>query len=331
MAKPAKKVIALSFKKEDQVEGGGLPTNFRGEVSDGWFEPFLYPKSDKYTIMACLEIIPDEDAPIDHDKYSVVIAQWSFGDVMKYAPSLDGIEPIDISTWDGKAETVFHYRGPFVVPIVEGLKMITSSNWAQLISSLYDAEVPEEMITNDIRDLASIYGQWDRIPQMKRTGLDEQEAAPGTKKKKSEVLVLTEYIPRKKAKTAAPVGAKTKPKPAPKEEIEDEDEGAEVEETKPAPKLKPVVKKPAPAASAADDDEEVLLETRVALLFRKALKASDTETLSKIERLDLVSDNLEGAEKKAAIKLVTNAEFLDGHPKLWSYEPDEGDIVMPES
>lgn len=325
-AASAQKRIALSFRKDDLGEGGGLPTKFWGTVAKGVYEPFEYPKSAKRTMMFRLEIDPDDGQEgFDYEKWGTVVNHWSVGDATKYAPSLDGIEPIDISEWDGKPETIEDYQGRYLVPLDSGVVIKRNCNFVHGVESFIDAGFPEADIPDDgdASVFEGIRAFWERLPQKERTGLksdtgDAAQAGPKT------ILLPTEIKAAKKANKSKTSGTSSGGAKS--------SSTASTSTSASGAKAKATVK-PAPPDDADADGSEESVEARLEAALAKQIAKSD-EPLSKPDRVAVVTNprnGFEGPDKKAAIKLIGDDAWLGHKSRPWMYDGEESTIAARDA
>jgi len=227
-----------------------------------------------------------------------VVTHWSAGDPNHFAPSVDGINPAPVDE-NGLSHGVCFIR------VGSKSQMSNSSNWAQMLEALRDAESQAPHLkrekTPNVQFMIGLYGHWDRIPQKKRSGMIRDQAAEQVGRAR-DVLVLTQLKARGAQPSApAAAGPRGVPRPA---------------ATTPAAPA-------APAASPLDD-------TLQAIVAKALSAAPDGFPKGKLAALVLKAPELQAAQRAKAVPRITSNEFLDQgmERELWLFDAESG-LVAP--
>lgn len=314
-AKAAKKSGGFVSNHPDKMESVGLASGFKGVVTEARAVPWDYDgKLDHDVLAVRLTIEPDEESGLETQ-----VQHYSAGDLEQFAPSLDGVDPVDLEA-DDKADM----EGYGFVAIGKRKGINPSSNWSSFIRSSIAGGVPEDLFqSGDFRDLeGKLSGLWERIPQEKRAGIVGSLDGEQKSDRPKTILVVTEYE------------AMGKPgKVSKKKAVAEDDEEEETPKAKKGAKAAPApAKKGKPVVEDEDEDEDEDgddLAARVEEVIVEALGEADDNTLPKGKLAGLMMKNFEGAEKKAAVKVATDLEFLSA-AEGFIFDADEGTLTLAE-
>jgi hypothetical protein len=297
----------VSVMRPDQFQGGGLPDDFDGTISEVRFVPWNYPTENKpegtidHHILAARVTIEreDEGAP--------VVQHYSAGELEHFAPSMDGESPVDL-----EGDDIAQMEGVYAYKVGKKEALASSSNWSHFLTALYEAGMPYEDMSPDVRFLEGLQAHFNRVPQRKRSGMGSDQGG-GDGKRIKEILVITEIKGRADAKAA---GATKK---------------AATATAKASPlSARATAKTQAAPAVAEEANGEGDLSARLAEAIVNATREAGG-TLAKSKLAQVAIKNFKGAEKTEALALATNAEFLEGLAESNAYwDADEGTLTLSE-
>lgn len=228
--------------------------------------------------------------PDEDSGFDEFTQHYSAGDLQFFLPSVDGENPVDL-----EADDEDDMAGRFVVPVGRRESLANSSNWAAFVIAAVEAGFPKDQISSDAGVFEGISGHFNRVPQQKRSGI--QVDGEGDNRRR-EILVLTE-VEEVKAKKATKKKAKKKASPKKSTKKADDDDAGE-----------------------GDD-----LAERLTGVVVEALAEAEDMTLSKAKLPSIVIKQFDGAEKAKAVKLVSDAAFLESG-EGWEYDADEGTLTL---
>lgn len=308
----------VASMRPDELGQAGLLDDFDGVVTEARLVPWNYPTEakpegsiDHHILAVRLTIQPD-------DKDDPVVQHYSAGELEHFAPSKDGVNPVDLDNNEDNSPEV---EGYVALRVGKKEKLADSSNWGHFLTMLGEAEFPLEEIVPDVRFIEGLYGHWNRIEQRKRSGVvggNERTDQQGNKRAR-QILVVTEVKERREVS-----------------------EDGEVATTAAAPKAAPAAKaapkaatkatgKPAAAAAAengAGDDVAVALAQKLL----EAAQAEEGNTLQKAQLSKIAIKGFPGGkEKTAAMALLKSNEFMEGLSEsnlFW--DGDEGTLTFVE-
>lgn len=197
--KSTKGDAAISLNPELMV-AGGLPRDFDGVIREVRYVPSslapekyqdaLRAKNAKPQLMARVTIDADEESGFD-----TVTEFYSAGDLGAFAPSQDGVEPVDL---DGEPDEM---EGTYAVPVGKREAMNNNTNWAFFLTNLKQAGFTG--FTASTECLEGISAFFSRPQPPSRPGLDQGE-------KKAGVLVVAELHGKKAGAAKAKGSAASK-------------------------------------------------------------------------------------------------------------------------
>lgn len=292
----------------DDLVSAGLADDFDGEIVAAKFGPWNYNgKIDKktgqpypYFLTAHFDVMPVDG----QEQKDMVEIRLPAGDLKKFAPSQDGVNPVDLS-----ANTVHEGMfGPYVVATGDKKKAINSTNYAFWLTKLLEAEpkLRDAVATGKIDALVGLKAHFNRIPQPTRKGLEV--SAPtgddGDKKRSNDILVVTHVL-------AMPgVGGVGR-----------------VAVAKAAPAAAASAAAPAAAASTNGGGD---LESRVVGAIVVAIAEAADNTVKKGDLAKLMLATItDKAERPIAISMVGKPEFLTGHASEFVYDADTMTLRFP--
>jgi hypothetical protein len=288
----------------DDMLQGGLMDDFDGTITKARFVPWDYNGSiDHHILAVAVEITPDEG---QGDPFT---QHYSAGDLEHFAPSVDGVDPVDLESWDPKKDAIDAVEGEYAVRTGRKEQMNNNTNWASFISAGLDAGFDKAALSASVACFEDTHGHFNRVPQKKRSGLVTQAAADGQKARSNDILVLTEISEAAKGAKSAkgkPNGAAGRPAAA-------------------SPK---VGAKAAPAAAAAGGD---LDETLFALIAAAMTEAEGELPKAKLGAIAL--KGLTGKEKALGLKRVQDPEFLNSGGEdgtQWMYDEENATLLAAE-
>lgn len=156
--------VVASLRPSEAVEGGGLPSNFVGEIVTAEFIWWNYGGKNDVEVPAAHLTIYNEDAGEDIEQY------WSAGSSKSFEPSEDG---------------------KFLVSIDGTAAIRKESNLNLLLASMVTAGMPEDEIEDDITFMEGLRFYWERVDAPERKGLANNQKKGGFK---PQVLIVTEYL-----------------------------------------------------------------------------------------------------------------------------------------
>lgn len=290
----------VSVMRPDQFQGGGLPDDFDGVISEVRFVPWNYPTESKpegsidHHILAARVTIEREDdgAP--------VVQHYSAGELEHFAPSMDGESPVDLN-----GEDIAEMEGVYAYKVGKKEALASSSNWSHFLTALYEAGLPYEEMSPDVRFLEGLTAHFNRVPQRKRSGMGSDQGG-GDGKRVKEILVITE-IKERAAASSKKAGAAKAAKPT---------------ATKAA-------KTSAPAVAEESNGEGDLSSRLTEAIVAAAKEAGGTLVKSKLAQVAIKS--FKGSEKTEALALATNGDFLEGLSEVNAFwDADEGTLTIVE-
>lgn len=297
-AAPAKQMRAASLLPDDMVSGG-LMDDFDGTIDKVRFVPWDYNGNIDHSVLAvAVDITPDEG---QGDPFT---QHYSAGDLEQFAPSMDGIEPVDLENGEGEA-----LEGLYAVPVGKKEQLNNNTNYAQFLIAALDAGFPRERVTASCDFLEGTRAHFNRIPQKKRSGIVSQPTE-GQQKRSNDILVITQLLedakpaPKGKAAASKPNGQGGRPTSAPA--------------TKAAP---------AKAAPAGDDVDAQLTEL-ITNALAEAIEGGESG-LSTAGLGKLALNGLSGPAKGKGIKRIKEAEFL-ANSEVWAYDEENGMLIPIE-
>jgi len=294
----SKKAPAFASLNPDDMMQGGLPSDFRGKITEAVYVKWDYDgKIDNPVLAARITIAGDElDNPI--------VQHWSAGDLAAFVPSDEDGDETD--------------EGEYIVRVGKRAEMNNNTNFAHLMKSILDSgeaakgkPFGRKQLTPSLACLVGLDAQWDRVPQQKRSGMTDvtapEEAEDAPKKRGKDILVVTEvfgYDPDG-ADEAPAAKPKAKVKAAP---VEDEDEEVtEDEESEVSPldaKIDKAIAKE--LANAGGSLKKGKLATAM-------LKAFGTDK-----------------DKKKIIERCSEDEFLSDAARSWDFDEDTGVLTAKD-
>lgn len=201
MSKPE----VASLNPADFIQAG-LPDDFRGRVIEAVYCRWDYDGAiDEPVLAARLKIESEDfDEPITQ--------HWSAGSLDTFVPSEDGKTPCEEDE-----------VGPFAIRVGKKAQLNNNTNFAHLMSAIIDAgkasgHFTENNLSASLECLVGLDAHWNRVPQKKRSGLNDAAQSSDDKKRSRDVLVVTEvfgYGESKKSgsKTSKPAKQTAKPEP----------------------------------------------------------------------------------------------------------------------
>lgn len=300
-------VLAVAGLRPDQMIQAGLMDDFDGLVQKARFVPFDYNGTiDPPVLGVQLTIKPD-----DGDAFEQT---YSAGDLNNFVPSMDGIHPCDLDSEDAE-----DHEGIYALRVGKKDGLNNNSNFAQFQTALIESGFDPDQLQPNVDSLEGLYGHWNRIPQKKRSGIQQAAPEEGQKARNKDVLVITEIkdapaaTGKKTAPSAKPVAAKSSPvgkkAPAPVEPEEDTDTTEEVEETELSP-----------------------LDTALRVIVTKAVTAAGDDGIEKAKLVPLALKGLSGPDKAKGVKRVASDEFLSDESAPWLYDAESGTLfAAPEA
>lgn len=127
----------------------------------------------------------------------------------------DGVEAIQSYSAGSPDRLAPSEDGKYLVPVVEGAGMSTSSNAHILLDNLVQAGFPENRLDDDLTKLAGLVTYNIAIPEPKRPGLKKEEPVEGAREKVLSVPSKIIKLPwENKAKAGVAAGAAKPGKPA---------------------------------------------------------------------------------------------------------------------
>ncbi len=289
----AKKNVA-SFAPEDFSEGGGLVTEFNGEITEARFCIWDYNETQDPWLFGRVTVEADEpdDDFIERFGEGPYIQYYRAGNPDSFVPSVDGVEPVDIEDPDD-------LEGMFAMRIGTVKQLNGSSNWAHFIHAAVDSGFPSADLTpGDIRCFEGVRGYFCQIPQKKRSGLITTPSADGKTYEKT-LLVLTDI---NEAKPKRKAGKKTASKAASKSTTR--------------------------ASSKASDVEDTVANILFELVAAEDGEPLSTEGMARKIMKDW-KENKRGAGMANAVKLAGDDAFLSGIEGL-VFDADEGTLEVEE-
>jgi hypothetical protein len=296
----------VASMRPDELGQAGLLDDFDGVVIEARLVPWNYPTEakpegsiDHHILAVRLKIQPDE-------KDEPVVQHYSAGELEHFAPSMDGIQPVDLDGDDLDA-----MEGVVALRVGKKEKLAESSNWGHFLTMLGEAGFPLDEIIPDVRFIEGLYAHWNRIDQRKRSGVVGSERTDNQGNKRArQILVVTEVKERR--------------------EVSDEGEVAAETTTKAAAKTTAKAKAPAKAAPAEAAASNGDLGEQLTEKLRAALLEAEDNTLQKAELSKVAIKGFPGGkEKTAAMALLKNAEYLEGLSEsniFW--DGDEGTLTL---
>lgn len=278
--------LEVASMNPDDFLSGGLMDDFDGEIIKARFIPWDYEgKIDHHVLGVALTIKPvDSDEPFTQT--------YSAGDLEQFAPSMDGVEPVDMS-----GDDVSQMEGVYAKRVGTKTQLNGNSNWAQFVGALLDAGFDKSRLAPRVDEmLEGVFGHFNRVPQKKRSGIqvnraeDEQQG----RRRNNDLLVITEL----------------KEKPA----------GATSTKAAPAKAAVPANKAAVTKAAAAKGEDS--LDDKLRVIVTEAVQGSD-EGLNKSKLPSFVIKALSGAEKAKGLKRVGEADFLESSD-TWTYDAEDG-------
>ena len=313
---PPPEELSVASSNPDEMQQGGLMDDFDGLVTKARYCPWDYNGNlDHHVLGVGVTIQPyNENGEAEGDPF---VQTYSAGDLEQFAPSMDGKLPVDLQA---ESETGEEYEGIYALRVGNKAQLNNNTNWAQFVMALLEAGYDRGLLTPAVTWLEGTFGHWNRIPQKKRSGL--VQADDEGKRKRNEILVITEVkeVPTVKVAKPGPKGIVPKAAPA-------------AAATKPAA----VAKKPVAVAAPAEVEEapeaeagEVEVDPFDAKLFdivAEAVAAAGETGLAKGKLAGSVIRKVAGAEKAKAVKRVGETDFLEsGGNEQWVYDPDTGTL-----
>lgn len=272
--------LVASLRPEDFMEGGGLPSDFRGVVKSSRFRKAgpgydLPYTPGKPTLVLETIIIPADDS------------EYAGQEIVDYksAGSLDLFVPSE----DGKTETDV---GRFAKPVdKDKKKMSRNSNFAHFMTVVRDAGFPDDKLSVDVSCFDGMDAYWTRIPQMQRKDMAQINPKDGGDSGRVKDILMPVEVYSAGGQAAAG-GASRKKSAAAK------GTGA------------------ASAAPAAADDSG--LAEKVAGLVLETL--SDGETWPRSRVIAQVVKGLDAAEKKGGMTLLQDPAWVGGEDQPWTFD-----------
>lgn len=343
MSKTAKKKPAFaSLNPEDMIQGG-LPSDFRGVVTEAVYVKWDYDGAiDGSALFARLTIQPGEGEEVNQGK--PIVQHYSAGDLRAWAPA--------------DSDGDFADEGPYAARVGKKAEMSRTSNFAHLMETVLESGAAakgkpftaKQLGDGAITCLVGLDAHWDRVPQKVRSGMtdipaddevdedDDEKEENKPRNNKRDILVVTEVFGYDPDNTEAPKATKKKAKA---EEADDEDETEDEEEEE-----APVVKKKKKPAVEEDDDEEAEaeaeaededadeaeedeeeespLDAEISKAIAKELKAAGG-TLKKGKLAALVLKAFAANKSKSkAVNRVAEEEFLSAKTRPWTFNEDTG-------
>lgn len=189
MAQAVKTPPSASYLPDDMV-AGGLADDFDGTIRMArMVDNFDYNGTIDHPVFALMLRIErhdvDKDAP-ESEKF--IVQHWSAGDLKNWRPGMTGDDPDETSSPEGF----------FSKPVGKQAAMQNTTNMAQLMRSIVDAQFPRAKFDRDIRFLEGVKAHWNRLPKDKKSGqfkndTPEQQAARAAKGGKDDVLCVTRF------------------------------------------------------------------------------------------------------------------------------------------
>lgn len=297
MAKEEPKVASMD--PADMLEGG-LKDDFRGKIIEADYCRWDYNGNrDEASLALRLKIQPeDEDEPFTQ--------HWSAGSLDTFVPSKDGKTEVKEDPENEEDGTVKYgtYAGPYALRIGRRPQLNGNTNYAHLVRTIIDSGeaskgkfFTRENLSPSVQCLVGLDAFWNRVPQVKRKGLQEDSAVEGDRKKRADVLVVTEVFGYDPEGTTSKEKVKGKSK-AVKSKVED----------------------------AEEDQDESSLDDDLAALVIQAIADADGE-LKKAKLVGAVV-KLAGKDprKRDFLKRVTEDEFLNSGD--WEYDEDDGTLTL---
>jgi hypothetical protein len=287
----------VSVMRPDQFQGGGLPDDFDGTITEVRFVPWNYPTDNKPEGTIDHHILAAR-VTIEREEGDPVVQHYSAGELEHFAPSVDGESPVDLN-----GDDIAQMEGVYAYKVGKKEALASSSNWSHFLTALYEAGMPYEDMSPDVRFLEGLNAHFNRVPQRKRSGMGSDQGGDG--KRVKEILVITEIKERaaattKKAAKASPLSARATAKPAAKAEV------------------------------AAEENGEGDLSARLAEAIVNATRDAGG-TLVKSKLAQVAIKNFKGSEKTEALALATNADFLEGLAESNAYwDAEEGTLTLSE-
>jgi len=347
---PPQETLEVSMDQNEFAQGG-LPDDFDGEVKECWTEVWNYdngngPLVTKETDQNGMEVerpvftlavgarIKRDDKPGDDDD---IITHWSAGDPTLFAPSMDGVNP------SPPDETGCSYGVKFIrVGAQKALK--NNTNWAQVLGALADAETQAPQLarqrTADVRFMVGLYAHWNRIPQVKRSGMAGQVTPEGGERRNRQnrdVLVPTVVklrgAPQLQQTAGRPVPP-ARPVGAPPVPVQRQAPVAPSAPTPAAPGFVPAAA-PTPvaaitqAASALDGQLVPVIQTYLANLGVDASGMAITVPKGKLVQAVLNPQNgLDQPSRAKGVPRVGNNDFLTWGmaSSFWIFDADAGTV-----
>lgn len=290
-------IILGSFNPDEMASGGGLASNFFGEVTDAAYVRFDYRGKGDPVVAVKLTIRPDEGHSIPED----ALVDGNVEEIYKAA---------DISQWapvlaDG--ETIVNFdedpdgSGPLIGAIGDQKQLNRNSKWGEFIGKALDAGMPKELAGTDLRKVIGIYGHWDRVVSeaakraQERDAKDAKGKGGGEKRKyATEVLLLSKFEELRTGKGKGKAAA-----------------------SKPAGKTNGSV---AAASDNGGGDDD--LNDRVASAIVEALGENDG-SIKKAVLGSKIIGKFAQPEKKAVLQLAGNVDFLTAG-EMWAFDAKSG-------
>lgn len=268
----------VSLDPNDMMQGG-LKDDFRGVIIKAVYARWDYDGNiDEPVLAARLTIKPeDEEEPI--------VQHWSAGSLDSFQPSEDGETPCDEDE-----------VGPYLVRTGKRAQLNNNTNFAHLMASIIDSgeaskKFPRKKLTASLECLEELDCHWNRVPQKKRSGIQDGE---GDGKRAKDVLVVTEVYGYGEVAEDKPKGKAAKGK-------KEETKGKKGEEK---------------TGGDLDDDLQGLVV--------EAISENDGE----LKKSKLAKEILERASddprKAKMVKRVGELSFIEDDDRPWSFDEDTG-------
>jgi len=183
-----KEVILGSFDPDEMSSGGGLASNFTGEIIDAQYGLFKYRGKGDAVVAVKLTIKPDEGHGIADDMLvDGNVEEWyKVADPTQWAPTQDGETAID---FDQDEEGT----GPLLMAIGDQKQLNRNTKFGEFISKAIEAGMPRALAGNDLRKLLGVYGHFDRMVSEAAKRAQERDKGKDQKKYPTEILLLTKF------------------------------------------------------------------------------------------------------------------------------------------
>lgn len=166
------------FLPEDMIQGG-LADDFNGVVRQARWVIWDYDKAQVEALFVRLTI-ERTDLPPDADPEDRILVQhWSAGSTEFFRPGMT----VEEGETSGK-------EGIYPKRVGTRTGLTNSTNWAQLLRSMIDAQVPRNAIKLEITWIEGMKAHWNRLPKDKKGGQFKDQ---GPDAKAKDVLCVTRF------------------------------------------------------------------------------------------------------------------------------------------